>query len=255
METLPALKTIPNDHEMMVYHTMAENAVASKMYKGIGEKSAVMMIMLSARELGIPPMQALNGGINIIQGKVEISARMMSGMIRRAGHHISIKESTESLCTLVGKRSDTGDTATVSYTLVEAQKAGLVKSGGGWSKCPKDMCFARAISRLGRQLFSDVIGIGYVEGEIKASDGDVVVPDDLPPVAPTVETTSEEDLITKYVDLFDQEDKFLALEYLQDVMNHFSWDKTKAIETLAKDNRRLQEKFVVWKNIRVQKNG
>jgi hypothetical protein len=30
--------SIPSEHEMMVYHTMAEQAVSSKMYKGVGEK-------------------------------------------------------------------------------------------------------------------------------------------------------------------------------------------------------------------------
>jgi len=155
MSDLVVRSGAPSEHEMMVFQTMAKAAVDSKMYKGVGEQAGVMMIMLSARELGIPPCQALNGGINIINGKAEISARMMSALIRKAGHEIRIKESTENLCVLVGTRKDTGESQEASFSLEEAQRAGLVKIGGGWAKWPKDMCFARALSRLARQLFSD----------------------------------------------------------------------------------------------------
>jgi len=114
----------PSEHEMMVYHTMAEQAVNSKMYKGIGDKAGVMMIMLAARELGIPPMQALNRGLNIINGAVEISARMMNALIRKSGHQIKIVESTELICVLEGKRRDTGEVLKTSFSVAEAQKAG-----------------------------------------------------------------------------------------------------------------------------------
>ena len=127
--TAPA---IPTEHEMMVYHTMAEQAVSSKMYRGVGEKSGVMMIMLASRELGIPPMAALNGGLNIINGKVEISARMMSALIRKSGHQITTQECTDLKCTLMGKRHDTGETQTASFSIEEAQRAGLIKQGGLW---------------------------------------------------------------------------------------------------------------------------
>jgi len=152
---------IPSEHEMMVYHTMAEQAVSSKMYKGVGEKAGVMMIMLASRELGIPPMQALNGGLNIINGKVEISARMMSALVRRAGHQIQVKECTDTQCVLLGKRSDTGESQHASFSLVEAQKAGLIKPGGGWTKFPKDMCFARALSRLSQGIIQEEQGKVY----------------------------------------------------------------------------------------------
>lgn len=237
--------SMPSEHELAVFHTMAEQAVSSKMYRGIGEKAGVMMIMLAARELGIPPMQALNGGINIIQGKVEISARMMSALIRKSGHQISIKENGHTSCTLLGKRSDTGEILEVSYTLDEAQKAGLVKAGGGWTKCPKDMCFARALSRLARQLFSDVIGIGYVEGEIKPVEAEIVIPrDDFPELDAIVE---EESNLSDLLDLFDKEDKFHVLEYLKIVQKHFDWTQPRAIKELLKDPKRLFEKFHVWK--------
>ena len=247
MPTSANRSTIPSDHEMMVYHTMAEQAVTSKMYSSnFKEKSGVMMVMLAARELGIPPMQALNGGINIISGKVEISARMMNALIRKAGHQIKVKESTDNHCVLIGKRCDTGETLEVSFSLADAQKAGLVKSGGGWTKFPKDMCFARALSRLARQLFSDVIGIGYVEGEIKPVDAEIIMPEDIVHVE-EVPVEDEAAMIQDFISKFDKEDKHLAMQYLRVVMAHFEWPTTRAIKELLKDENKLFEKFNSWK--------
>ena len=248
--TVAISNSIPSEHEMMVYHTMAEQAVSSKMYKGIGEKAGVMMVMLAARELGIPPMQALNGGINIIQGKAEISARMMSALIRKAGHKIMLKENTETSCTLVGTRCDTGEVQAASYTFAEAQKAGLVKQGGGWIKNPKDMVFARALSRLARQLFSDVIGIGYVEGEIRASEADLVRPDDIIPEITEDPEQGKKDL-EKLMTLFDKQDHYLVMEYLKTVMKHFSWSEVQTIKEFLKDEKALVTKFNSWKNKRM----
>ena len=129
--------------------------------------SGVISIILSARELNLPPMACLNGGMNIIKGKIEISPRMMNAMIRKAGHSIKTVESTEECCRLLGKRADTHDVEEVSYTIGDAKKAGLVKQDSGWTKFPADMLYARAFSRLARRLFSDVIGNAYVEGEIE----------------------------------------------------------------------------------------
>lgn len=243
---------IPSEHEMMVFHTMAEHAVSSKMYKGIGEKAGVMMIMLSARELGVPAMQALNGGLNIIQGKVEISARMMSALIRKAGHKIKVQECTALHCVLVGERGDTGEVQTSSFSVAEAQLAGLVKPGGGWIKWPKDMCFARALSRLARQLFSDVIGIGYVEGEIsqnidvKPADADLI-PSDLLMIEKE-DGVNEQQYIDNFLNLFDKEDKHFAMEYLKVVQKHFDWTSIQTIKELLKDEKRLFDKFNAWKN-------
>lgn len=230
---------MPTEHEMTVFSTMAKMAVDSKMYKGIGDMSGVMMIMLTARELGLQPMQCLNGGLNIINGKVEISARMMNALIRKAGHSITITESTETGCKLIGKRGDCGDTATVEYTIAEATKAGLVKPGGNWTKCPKDMCFARALSRLARQLFSDVIGIGYVEGEIKA---------DIPDPEPKPEVLDVNHSVADYQELFPAEDQALAMQYLQVVMKHFNWSQDVAIKELMKDTTALHSKFDKWRS-------
>lgn len=239
---------IPTDHEMMVYHTMAEQAVNSKMYKGIGEKAGVMMIMLAARELGVPPMQALNRGLNIINGTVEISARMLGALIRKSGHQFIPKKLTDTECIMWGKRADNGQELEVSFTFAEAQKAGLVKPGGGWVKWPKDMLFARSLSRLARQLFSDVIGIGYVEGEIAPSD----FKPDIPSIPSDPSTPEIIDVKTAPIDFnvvlnaLHEEDKFLMMKYLNVVMEHFSWSEEETKQKFL-DDPNLMEKFEKWK--------
>lgn len=243
-------RSIPTEHEIMVYHTMAEQAINSKMYgNNFKDKSAVMMVMLSARELGIPPMQALNGGINMIQGKVEISARMMSALIRKAGHKIKVQECTANQCVLYGTRCDTGETQSASFSVAEAQLAGLVKPGGGWVKWPKDMCFARALSRLARQLFSDVIGIGYVEGEISSMeakpDVEEVIVEEIQHDEPKED---ENEFLQNFLNLFDKEDKHFAMEYLKAVQKQFNYSVIDAVKVLMVDEKALFEKFNKWKN-------
>lgn len=160
---------IPSNHELSVYQVMAKQASDSKFFNALGGEAGIATIMLYARELGVPPMQAITGGLHNIQGKIEISARMINTKIRQAGHALKIIQLDNKACTIVGKRADTGEEYTARYTIDDAAKAGLIKPGGNWTKSPEDMLFARCISRLGRRLFPDVIGTAYVEGEVKES--------------------------------------------------------------------------------------
>lgn len=157
---------IIQDNEMKMFQTIAKYASTSGLYKGAGGEAAIFMVLLAAHDLGIKPTIALNGGIWNIQGKIEISARLMTSMIRRAGHSIAIKECNDKICTLKGKRIDNQDEIEVSFSIEDAQKAGLA-SRDVWKKYTEDMLYARALSRLARRLFPDVIGTAYVEGEVK----------------------------------------------------------------------------------------
>jgi len=92
---------------------------------------------------------------------------MMAALIRSKKHSITRdSKSDDTICILHGRRSDTKDCWTESFSLAEAQRAGLVKDFGPWKTYTRDMLYARALSRLARQLFPDVIGNCYVEGEI-----------------------------------------------------------------------------------------
>ena len=166
-ENLPQIQNnlMPSQQEFQMLQVIAKNAQDSGLYSGVGQQAKIFMVLLAARELGVPPMLALNGGIWNINGKIEISSRLMNGLIRRAGHSIKIVLSNDTHCTLLGTRND-GDSFECSFNMDDAIKAGLA-GGNVWKKYPADMLYNRCMSRLARRLFSDVIGNSYVEGEIR----------------------------------------------------------------------------------------
>lgn len=240
---LPAAfnNNLPTPHELLVYDTIAKSAHDSKLFRNIGDESGLKMIMLAARELSIPPMLALTSGIRNINGNLEISARMMNALLRRAGISIKILESNDNVCKLYGKRKE-GDEATVSFEFAEAQRAGLVKPGGGWTKCPKDMCFARAISRLARQLAPDVIGGCYVQGEIEEANVTVIKAD------PVLDPQVNENLKADFQNLIQESghSPYIGEVYLTTVMGHFGWTEERAMQELLKDKEKAIEKIKTW---------
>lgn len=168
-ENLPSTNLVPSEIEIKTLSYIAKTAQNSGLYSGVGGESKILMILLAAMELGVKPMCALNGGIWNIQGKIEISARLMNSMIRRAGHSITIKQCDSKICIMEGKRKDNGDCFTASFSMDDAAKAGLA-ARDVWRKYAEDMLYARSMSRLARRLFPDIIGTAYVEGEIRDSD-------------------------------------------------------------------------------------
>jgi hypothetical protein len=128
----------------------------------------VFAIVQKAKSVGLNPLDALNGAMYFINGKVELTANTMNYLIRAAGHSI-VKDpkSNDKACILHGKRKDNGDTWIASFSIDDAKKAGIYRNN--WEKYTEDYLFARALTRLARQLFPDVIKGCYVEGEITES--------------------------------------------------------------------------------------
>lgn len=139
--------------------------LATKHYQKV-TADGIYAIVLKAKSMNLNPMDALAGQMYYVQGKVEMSAQCMNMIIRRAGHSITKDaKSSGTICILHGKRADNGDTWTESFSYDDAKQAGIT-GNATWSKYTKDMLFARALSRLARQLFPDVIQGCYVQGEI-----------------------------------------------------------------------------------------
>lgn len=135
-------------------------------YKRIGPVD-MFAIITKARSLNIDVIDAVNGALYCIHGKVEMTSQMMNQLIRQAGHSVTKDpKSNDEICILHGKRADTLDTWTEHFSMQEAKRANILKDKSAWHTYPRDMLFARALSRLARQLFPDVIKGCYVRGEI-----------------------------------------------------------------------------------------
>lgn len=151
--------------ELQNTHQLCQMLMKTPHYAKMGPEG-VFAIVETAKSLDIDPRQALSGGLYYVKGKVEMSARMMNSLIRAQKHSITRdRKSDDTICILHGKRADNGDTWTESFSMQDAQRAGLANSPV-WKNFARDMLFARALSRLARQLFPDIIGNVYVEGEI-----------------------------------------------------------------------------------------
>lgn len=130
-------------------------------------KDGIFAIVTKANALGVNPVDALNGGLYYVQGKVGMSSEMMASLIRQQGHSI-VKDakSNNDICILHGKRADNGDTWTITFSMDDARRAGLAKNM--YDKYPAVMLYNRCMSMLARQLFPDVIkGAGYTMEELR----------------------------------------------------------------------------------------
>lgn len=152
--------------ELKNTHELCNLLMKTPHYTKMGQEG-IFAIVETAKSLGVDPRLALGGGLYFVRGKVEMSARMMSALIRGKKHSITRdKQSNDQICILHGRRADNGDCWTESFSIEEAKKAGLVRPNTPWVNFTRDMLYARALSRLARQLFSDIIGNCYIEGEI-----------------------------------------------------------------------------------------
>ena len=130
--------------------------------KDIKTPEAAAAIILTGRELGIPPMQSFRA-IYIVNGKPTISTEHMAAMLLQAGIRYNIDKLDLEGCTITFTRP--GMSYTHSFTAADAQKAGLWK-GNTWSKYPKDMLYNRCFSAGARKFAPDVLGKMYTPEEI-----------------------------------------------------------------------------------------
>ncbi len=134
-----------------------------------GDKASVTAALLQGRELGLQPMASLQH-IAVIDGKPTLSAQAMRALVLSAGHQLEIVESTSDRCVIKGKRADSKSWTEASFTILEAQKAGLTNRKN-WQSYAKDMLIARATSRLCRWIFPDVLGgLAYTPEDVSDSE-------------------------------------------------------------------------------------
>ena len=145
---------------------LSTKLMQTKHYQTLGE-AGIFAVVQKAKTLDMNPLDALNGALYYLQGKVGMPAETMNAMIRTKGHSITKDpKSNDTICILHGRRCDTGDTWVSSFSIEDAKRAGLMKNM--YEKYTQGMLYNRAMSFLARQLFPDVIkGAGYTHEELK----------------------------------------------------------------------------------------
>lgn len=113
--------------------------------------------VLAGDELGIPPVAAMMG-INIIKGKVALSANLIASRIRAHGYDYRLKQFDGNGCVIEflsriedGKRRVMGES---SFTDADAKQAEI--KSDMYKKYPRNMFFARAISNGARWYTPEV---------------------------------------------------------------------------------------------------
>lgn len=155
-------------NEISKAQDLCRRLMTTKHYARMGEEG-IFAVVAKAKAMNISPLEALNGGMYSVQGKVEMSGVMMMSLIRQAGHSIKRDpKSTKTHVIMHGKRKDNGDEWTVSFSTDDAKQAGIYKAT--WEKYPEAMCVWRCVSMLGRYLFADVIKGCYIQGEVSESE-------------------------------------------------------------------------------------
>ncbi len=155
--------------DLETLRAMAAVAVRSGKYNAADYNEATILnIFMTARALGVDPMLALNGGFNIIKGKINMAAHFMSALARRAGHSMKVVEMTDQKCVIIAKRKDNEDSLKYEMTMEEARLAGLTGKDN-WNRMPKQMLYCACVRNVFRILFSD-IAIPYDADEMNIDD-------------------------------------------------------------------------------------
>jgi hypothetical protein len=124
-----------------------------------GKAPDVLAILLYGQDLGLSPMQAVQG-IYVVNGRPSLSAQTWLALARKQGHRISVTEHTGQTCTVEITRGDTGEKHVSTFTLDDAQKAGLA-SKDVWKQYPRNMLLARAVSNAMR-FAAPEIALGFM---------------------------------------------------------------------------------------------
>jgi hypothetical protein len=152
-------------------------AMHAARFFGVSNAEQAMAIMLKGFELGLS-LAASFDLIQVIQGRPALSPRGALALIQQSPLCTRLEIVDEpGACTVTMERSN-GFSYSLTWTIADAQQAGLVKPGGGWEKYPANMLRWRAVGFCADVVFPDVIGGMKCTDELGADldqDGNTII--------------------------------------------------------------------------------
>lgn len=169
LTTTPKTFNVPDVHEMTQLVSFCQVLATAPFYQKMGP-GGVMAIYLTAKEMGLPLMLCMNGGLYTFDGKVTMSSQLMKVMIVNHGGLADIVHLDDKKCLI--RFTWKGKNQEYSYSIEEAVKAGYM-SKPVWRNHTKDMLYARALSGGARKYMPEVIMGAYVVGELDNDERDI----------------------------------------------------------------------------------
>lgn len=160
---------LPTRDELSVLMEYGSVVSKSGLFPNVKSAEAAIVMMRYGHQLGIDEFTALQN-MYLQNGKPTAFASLLHSLILRdhGGDAVRIVDSTPQRCALSCSRRDSPQRTEVTYTIEEAEAAGLTKKDT-WKQYPADMLFARCISRAGRMLYRDSTLGMYTPEELGAS--------------------------------------------------------------------------------------
>ncbi|RKH13773.1 hypothetical protein D7X74_21230 [Corallococcus sp. CA047B] len=131
-----------------------------------GKPGDVLVVLLTGREFGLGPMQALRS-IHVMDGKPVMAADLMVGLCisrREVCESFTLVESTGQRATYRTKRVGAPEVS-LSWTMQQATAAGLA-GRDNWRKYPDAMLRARCSAALARAVYPDLLAGTYDPDEM-----------------------------------------------------------------------------------------
>ena len=157
----------------------------SGMFPDVKDGAKALVKILAGKEIGVTPFQAMTN-IHIVQDKATMGANLMAAKVKGTGKYdYKVIKLSNTSCSILFRQRDNlaeggwKDLGRFTYSIEDAERAGLVKEGSSWVKYPQNMLFARAISSGVRVYCPDVFNgnLVYVPEEMGAQvdeDGEPV---------------------------------------------------------------------------------
>lgn len=148
---------------------LADWMYQSRLFSAYGSPQAVLATVLAGRELGFQAMSSLRA-FHIIDGKPTLSAGAIHALVLKSGKakFFRCTERTPERATFVTQREGEPEMS-LSFSIEEARQAWTKEPAkfllSGWGRHSADMCVARALTKLARLVYPDVLNNLYASEE------------------------------------------------------------------------------------------
>jgi hypothetical protein len=129
----------------------------------------ILVLIMKGRELGIPPMQAMDG-INVIQGKPTVSPQLMLALIyKHCPNAKVVVDANDKDQTVSCSMENNGNKHRVTWDKNKAKDMGLLNKDN-WKKQFMNMLKWRAVAECARVVFPHIIMGMYTTEELDNND-------------------------------------------------------------------------------------